>query len=57
MDRKFDRSPFYRIPAVIAINMIMAGAGGGTLAIAIATWAQVRVKDSYRLIANFTVLR
>lgn len=36
-----DKSPFYGVPAVIAINMIMAGASGGTVAILIAVWAQV----------------
>ena len=35
--------PFYGIPAVIAINMIMAGASGGTVAVGIAVWAQVGV--------------
>ena len=35
------RFPFYGIPAVIAINMIMAGAAGGTVAVAVAIWAQV----------------
>ena len=42
-DKSFDynQSPFYGIPAVIAVNMIMAGAAGGTLAILIAVWAQV----------------
>ena len=33
--------PFYGISAVIAINMIMACAAGGTVAILIAAWAQV----------------
>ena len=36
-----ERYPFYGIPAVIAVNMIMAGASGGTLAIIIAVCAQV----------------
>ncbi len=34
--------PFYEIPALIAINMIIAGASGGMVAIAIACWAQVK---------------
>ena len=36
------QDPYYNIPAIIAINMIMAAASGGTFAILIATWAQVR---------------
>ena len=36
-----DVYPFYGIPSVIAVNMIMAGASGGTTAIVIAMWAQV----------------
>lgn len=39
-----DRSAFYGIPAVIAVNMIMAGATGGVVAIIIAVWAQVRYR-------------
>ena len=34
--------PFYGIPSVIAVNMIMSVAAGGTTAVLIATWAQVR---------------
>ena len=41
-----DRRPFYAVPAVIAINMIMAGASGGTVAIIIAIWAQVRYRTA-----------
>ena len=35
------QDPYYNIPAIIAINMIMAAASGGIIAILIATWAQV----------------
>eukprot|EP00731_Ephydatia_muelleri_P027854 Em0019g727a len=34
------QDPYYNIPAIIAINMIMAAASGGIIAILIATWAQ-----------------
>ena len=34
--------PYYGIPSTIAVNMIMAAASGGMLAVAIAVWAQVR---------------
>ena len=34
--------PYYGIPSTIAVNMIMAAASGGIVAIAIAVWAQVR---------------
>lgn len=34
--------PYYGIPAVIAVNMIMAVAAGGTTAIVIAAYIQVR---------------
>ena len=37
------KEPFYQIPAIIAINMIIACAAGGTLSIGIAMWAQVKV--------------
>lgn len=33
--------PYYGIAATIAVNMIMAAASGGVLAVAIAVWAQV----------------
>lgn len=33
--------PYYGVPSVIAVNMILAGASGGIVAIIIATWAQV----------------
>lgn len=33
--------PFHAIPAIIAVNMILATATGGIVAVAIATWAQV----------------
>lgn len=33
--------PYYGIAATIAVNMIMAAASGGILAIVIAVWAQV----------------
>ena len=35
------RYPFYGVPSVIAVNMILSGASGGITAIVIATWAQV----------------
>ena len=34
-------SPYYAIPSIIAVNMILAVAAGGTTAIVIAVWAQV----------------
>ena len=39
--KDIEQYPFYGIPAVIAINMILACASGGTVAILIAAWAQV----------------
>ena len=33
--------PYYGIPSIIAVNMIMAGASGGFTAVVIASWAQV----------------
>ena len=35
--------PYYGTAGIIAINMIMAAASGGILAILIAVWAQVRL--------------
>ena len=50
-----ERYPFYGIPAVIAVNMIMAGASGGTLAIIIAVCAQVRqINDANSYIGSDT---
>ncbi|KAL5463170.1 hypothetical protein EMCRGX_G032047 [Ephydatia muelleri] len=40
------KDPYFDISAIIAINMIMAAASGGTVAIVIATWAQVRLQAS-----------
>ncbi|KAL5463163.1 hypothetical protein EMCRGX_G032040 [Ephydatia muelleri] len=40
------QDPYFNISAIIAINMIMAAASGGTIAIVIATWAQVRLRAS-----------
>eukprot|EP00731_Ephydatia_muelleri_P027904 Em0019g777a len=40
------QDPYYNIPAIIAINMIMAAASGGIIAILIATWAQARLRAS-----------
>lgn len=37
--------PYYSISATIAVNMIMSAASGGTLAVAIAIWAQVRSRS------------
>ena len=34
--------PFHAIPSIIAINMILAAATGGIVAVCIASWAQVR---------------
>ena len=34
--------PYHRISGIVAVNMIMAGASGGVVAIAIAVWAQVK---------------
>lgn len=36
-----ERYPYYGVPSVIAVNMILSGASGGITAIVIATWAQV----------------
>jgi len=33
--------PYHGIPSIIAINMILAVAAGGTTAVIIAVWAQV----------------
>ena len=35
--------PFHAVPSIIAINMIMAGATGGIVAVVIASWAQVTI--------------
>lgn len=37
--------PYYGVPATIAVNMIMAAASGGILAVAIAHWAQVMDRE------------
>lgn len=37
--------PYYGVPATIAVNMIMAAASGGILAVAIAHWAQIRSRS------------
>lgn len=37
--------PYYGVPSVIAVNMILAGASGGIVAIIIATWAQVSARN------------
>lgn len=42
-DRNQDQFPYYGVPSVIAVNMILAGASGGIVAIIIATWAQVSI--------------
>ena len=39
--------PYYGVPSVIAVNMILAGASGGIVAIIIATWAQVRSEHCF----------
>ena len=33
--------PYHAVPSIIAVNMILAGASGGLLAVIIAVWAQV----------------
>lgn len=40
-DGSQNQFPYYGVPSVIAVNMILAGASGGIVAIIIATWAQV----------------
>ena len=35
--------PYHTIPAIIAVNMILAAASGAFTAICIAVWAQVRM--------------
>lgn len=42
LSRDMTYYPYYGIPSTIAVNMIMAAASGGIVAIAIAVWAQVR---------------
>ena len=37
--------PYYGIPSTIAVNMIMAAASGGIVAVAIAVWAQVSLAE------------
>ena len=37
--------PYHRISGIVAVNMIMAGASGGVVAIAIAVWAQVKYRQ------------
>uniref|UniRef100_A0A1X7TMW8 Ammonium transporter AmtB-like domain-containing protein n=2 Tax=Amphimedon queenslandica TaxID=400682 RepID=A0A1X7TMW8_AMPQE len=34
--------PYHAMPSIIAVNMIMAAASGGILAVMIASWAQIR---------------
>ena len=41
VDENSMRFPYYGVPSVIAVNMILAGASGGIVAVVIATWAQV----------------
>lgn len=42
LSRDMTYYPYYGIPSTIAVNMIMAAASGGIVAIIIAVWAQVR---------------
>ena len=41
MDATNISRPYHRISGIVAVNMIMAGASGGVVAVAIAVWAQV----------------
>ena len=36
-----ETAPYHAVPSIIAINMIMAVAAGGTTAVTIAMWARV----------------
>ena len=45
--------PFYGIPSVIAVNMMMAVASGGTIAIIIAVFAQVGIMYTYVNLSDF----
>ena len=47
MNSNQTRSPYYGVPSVIAVNMILAGASGGIVAIIIATWAQVNLTHTF----------
>eukprot|EP00731_Ephydatia_muelleri_P027859 Em0019g732a len=49
------QDPYYNIPAIIAINKIMAAASGGIIAILIATWAQGSVLAVLVLVAGWII--
>ena len=46
--------PYHAIPSIIAVNMILAGASGGIVAISIAVWAQVRLSTMH--LTSFNVI-
>lgn len=50
--------PYHAVPSIIAVNMIMAVAAGGTIAVIIAMWARVYTMQftlaSYPGLAKFT---
>ena len=50
-----NKAAFYGVPAVIAINMIMAGASGGTVAVLIAVWAQVGWHEDLGITCSLTL--
>ena len=41
MSNSYRLVPYHAIPSIIAVNMILAAASGGIVAISIAVWAQV----------------
>lgn len=38
---------YHLIPAIIAVNMVMAVASGGAIAVVIAAWAQVQIAKEF----------
>ncbi len=48
-DSNRNQFPYYGVPSVIAVNMILAGASGGIVAIIIATWAQVSARNCHSI--------
>jgi hypothetical protein len=55
-DSHRNQFPYYGVPSVIAVNMILAGASGGIVAIIIATWAQVSAKNCHSVTVYMIII-
>ncbi len=47
-------TPYHRISGIVAVNMIMAGASGGVVAVSIAVWAQVRSQQKFTFLTSYS---